>query len=114
MTQRSASTTKISGDVGLRNASGLAQLLRDALAATDMLRLDVAGITTADITTVQLLLAAHKQALAAGKSVTLAAPPQGVLRDFLIAAGCLDAQGKALLGDAAFFVSQSPRKDQAA
>ncbi|KQX35234.1 hypothetical protein ASD04_14390 [Devosia sp. Root436] len=103
MTRDSVHVVKISGDAGLRAAQDIAQALRKALAGHDQVAVATEAISGADITTIQLLLAARKQALAAGKSLSLATPPSGVLRDLLIQVGCLDAQGQPLLPDGDFW-----------
>ena len=111
MTRDSVFLTEISGDAGLRHAQDIAAQLKTALAEHDTVIVTTNGITTADITTVQLLLAARKQALATGKSLLLAAPPQGVLREFLIQTGFLDGSGNALTPDDGFWVSE-PQTDK--
>ena len=73
MTRDSVHTIKISGDAGLRAAQELADQLSKAIASHDDIVVATDAISTADITTIQLLLAASKQAQAAGKSLRLAA-----------------------------------------
>ena len=114
MTRDRTFLTEITGDAGLRHAQGIASILRTALAEHDKVVVSTAGITSADITTIQLLLAARKGALAAGKSFALAAPPEGVLRDLLVEAGFIDAGG-APLADGDFWTpSSKPTKGKAA
>lgn len=103
MTRDSVHVVKISGDAGLRAAQDIAKLLRQALAGHDKVAIATEATTGADITTIQLLLAARRQALASGKSLTLAAPPTGALRDLLIQTGCLDAAGRPLTQDGDFW-----------
>lgn len=98
----------ISGDAGLRAAQDLAGTLRQALAGHNKVAIATEAITGADITTIQLLLAASKQAKAAGKSLSLAAAPSGTLRALLIEVGCLDANGHPLGADGDFW-TQSAR-----
>jgi ABC-type transporter Mla MlaB component len=95
MTRDSVHLLKISGDAGLRAAQELSERLRQALGHHDRVAIATDAITAADITTIQLLLAARKQAQAAGKSLSLVASPVGVLRDLLIQVGCLDTGGQA-------------------
>jgi ABC-type transporter Mla MlaB component len=95
---------EISGDAGLRTAQDIAATLRQALADHDSLTIDTSAMTGVDLTTVQLLLAARKQALAAGKSLKLAAPASGALHQFLIQTGCLDAAGRPLTPDGDFWL----------
>ena len=109
MTRDSTHIVEISGDAGLRAAQELAVTLRQALATQDDVLIATDAMTGADITTVQLLLAASKAAQAAGKSLRLAAPPEGVLRDLLTDTGFLDAGGRSLTPDGAFWTPNSPQ-----
>jgi hypothetical protein len=111
MTRGSAHVVKISGDAGLRTAQDIAATLREALAKHDKVTIATEAISGADITTIQLLLAARKQAQASGKSLSLAAPPTGALRDLLIQTGCLGADGQPLTQDGDFW---TPAKGKAA
>ena len=103
MTRDSVYVVKVTGDAGLRAAQDIAGTLRKALTGHNKVAVATEAITGADITTIQLLLAARKQALAAGNSLSLAAPPVGVLRDLLIQVGCLDAVGRPLTPDGDFW-----------
>jgi ABC-type transporter Mla MlaB component len=111
MTRDSVHVFKMSGDAGLRSAQEIAESLRQALAEHDTIRVSTDAVTTADITTIQILLAARKQALASGKSLSLAAPPSGALSDLLIQTGCLSADGRPLIQDGEFW---TPAKGKAA
>lgn len=111
MTKGSVHVVKISGDAGLRAAQDIAVSLREALAGHDKVAIATEAISGADITTIQLLLAARKQALASGKSLSLATPPTGPLRDLLIQTGCLSADGRPLTQDGDFW---TPAKGKAA
>nr|WP_295883960.1 STAS domain-containing protein [uncultured Devosia sp.] len=103
MTRDGFHVVEISGDAGLRAAQDIALSLRQALAGHDRVTITTAGVTGADITTIQLLLAASKQARASGKSLALTAPPAGALRALLIDVGCLDADGHPLTADGDFW-----------
>ena len=111
MTRGSVHVVKISGDAGLRAAQDIAATLREALANHDKVAIATEAISGADITTIQLLLAANRQARDTGKSLTLAAPPSGVLRALLIETGCFDADGRPLIPDGEFW---TPAKGKAA
>ena len=99
----------IPGDAGLRAAQDIAISLRQAMAGHDKIAIATEAMTGADVTTIQLLLAARKQALASGKSLSLAAPPMGVLRELLIATGCLDAEGRPLTPEGDFWIPTTPQ-----
>ena len=104
MTAEHVHVIQISGEAGLRTAQDTAAALREALAGFDAISIATEAVTGADITTIQLLLAARRQALASGKTLTLAAPPTGVLRDLLIQTGCLAADGRPLTPEGDFWV----------
>lgn len=108
MTGNSLHVVTISGDAGLRAAQDIAGLLRQALTEHDRVAIATDAMSGADITTIQLLLAAHRQALALGKTVSLQAPATGVLRELLIQTGCLSADGKALTPDDDFWTQGKP------
>lgn len=103
MTRGGVHVVKISGDAGLRAAGDIALSLRQALTRHSKVAIATEAITGADITTIQLLLAANRQAQAAGKTLALTAPPAGALRDLLIDVGCLDAHGQPLTPDGDFW-----------
>lgn len=111
MTRDSVHLVQISGDAGLRAAQEVASTLSEALAAHQNIAIASDAISNADITTIQLLLAARKLALASGKSLHLAAPPTGVLRELLTQTGFLDAQGGPLTPEGNFW---TPAKGKAA
>ena len=115
MTRDSAHVVEITGDAGLKAAQELAVTLRQAISTQDEIAIATDAITSADITTIQLLLAASKLAQASGKSLRLTAKPKGVLRDLLTHTGFLEAQGRALTPDGDFWTpSPSPAKGKAA
>lgn len=106
MTGASIYVVSISGEAGLRVAQDLAGTLREALASQDAVTIATEAITSADITTIQLLLAARKQALASGKTLTLQAPPTGAFRELLVATGCLTEDGLPLTPDGEFWTPE--------
>lgn len=103
MTRGGVHLVEISGDAGLRAAQDIAVSLRQALAKHSKVAIATHSVTGADITTIQLLLAANRQANASGKSLALAAAPVGALRELLIEVGCLDADGQPLAADGDFW-----------
>jgi ABC-type transporter Mla MlaB component len=107
MTQKRPFLVEISGNAGLRTAPDVLRQLHDALATHDMVSVATHAIAVADITTIQLLLSARRQAQASRKSLSLAAPAKGVLGDLLIATGCLSVDGQPLTPDGDFWTSQT-------
>lgn len=107
---RGACTIALSGDAGIRAAIDVAQRLKDGLARHGRVLVDTSELTRADITTVQTLLAARRQALAAGGEVELLVPVADALAVVLRAGGFL-AAGQ---GDAGFWPVAMPDEAKAA
>jgi len=61
----------LTGEVGIRNAAELKELLLQALMSETELRVDISGATEVDITTLQLLWVAEREAHSAGKKFLL-------------------------------------------
>lgn len=114
MTRDSVHIVKIAGDAGLRSAQEIAGLLREAVKNHSEIAVATDAISNADITTIQLLLAANTLATAQGKSLVLLAPPIGALRELLIQTGCLDALGQPLTPVGEFWIPITPAKGKAA
>ena len=78
---------RLSGTQTIREAEGTLQALRDALAAESSVALDCEAVEEADLSFLQLVIAARKSARNTGKSLGLAAPATGPLRAALDSAG---------------------------
>jgi anti-anti-sigma regulatory factor len=113
MTGDSPHTLEISGDAGLRNVQDIAGLLRQALADHSNITVVTDGLTSIDVTILQLLVAARKSALAAGKILTLRAPPDGVLHRLLVQTGFVGTDGKSLTPEGEFWTQTSPTEKAA-
>ncbi len=77
----------LTGDCSIKSAQAIAAQLREALPGRKRIAVATADITAADLTTVQLLLAARASAEASGGGLAMAAPIGAPLRDFIQAAG---------------------------
>jgi anti-anti-sigma regulatory factor len=114
MTGHSTHTVEISGDAGLRNAREVADNLLKALAEHPSVAVDATSATSIDITILQLLVAARKSALASGKSLTLCAPADGVLRQALVKTGFVSADGRPLTPEGTFWTDTGQPRSEAA
>lgn len=103
MVDQSPHVIALEGDLGLRDAVRLSEQFRDAIARYGQVVVSAQALTGIDISVVQLLVSARKSALAAGRSLTLEAPPDGVLRQVLIKTGFLAPDGTAKAADGAFW-----------
>lgn len=89
---KAAATVKIGADAGLSAMDEIHRTLVERLAAQSV-ALDLSEVGEADIAFAQLILVAAASARAEGKSLSLAAPAAGAVRNVLERGG--------LLGDAA-------------
>ena len=105
MTGDSSHTLKITGDTGLRNAQDIATQLRQALAGHSTITVVTDAMTSIDVSILQLLVAARKSALAAGKTLILRAPADGPLRRLLVQAGFVDIDGQSKTPEGAFWTA---------
>ena len=105
MIGHSSQTLEITGDAGLRNAQEIATQLRQALADHSTITVVIDAVTSIDISIIQLLVAARKSALAAGKSVILSAPADGPLRRLLTQAGLVAADGQSKTPEGDFWTT---------
>jgi anti-anti-sigma factor len=92
---------RLEGEVDITSAMELKKLLSGALMPGRELRLDLEHATELDITILQLLFAAEREAKALGMKFTLVGP---VPEKILIAAGDV--------GFEKFLVAQAPKLDQ--
>ena len=76
-----------SGETTIRQANEIAERLKHALASSDRVEVDCSGVTETDITFIQMMVAAHKSALAAGKVIELSAPARGPLLEAVTLCG---------------------------
>jgi anti-anti-sigma regulatory factor len=81
------------GTLGLRDAPELAATLRAAIDSHASVTLDASELAEADISILQVLVAAHKSAEAAGKALRLGAPADGPFALLLERAGFVGADG---------------------
>ena len=105
-------TIELIGDCGIRNAATVADQLREAFTRSGAITVAVDAISAADITTVQLLISAQKEATSAGRTLRLSAPPEGALLALLQATGMLDASGAALVPEADFLAFDNPTRQE--
>jgi anti-anti-sigma regulatory factor len=104
---------ELPSEAGLRAAQDIATLLQEAIVANSAITVATSAVKTADLTTIQLLLAAKKRADSLGKSLSLAALPQGALRTLLIELGFLDSSGAPLTADGGFWTPSTTAKGRA-
>lgn len=78
-----------SGDLGIRNAEAVHGRLSAALVAGSRIAVDCSGMTSADLTFVQQIIAARRSAERAGGALRLVAPLPTLLLELVTRAGFL-------------------------
>jgi anti-anti-sigma factor len=80
-----AGTLHLAGELDIRNASELKEVLREAQDAVERLALNLEGVTGVDVSALQLLCSVHRRAMKSDKHLTVignaAAPFRRALRD---------------------------------
>jgi anti-anti-sigma regulatory factor len=82
-----AQLVSLSGDQTIREAADTLEVLRAAVAKGGDLTLDCGGVTDADLSFIQIVMAASKSLAANGRRLGLTAPAHGPLLAALDAAG---------------------------
>jgi anti-anti-sigma regulatory factor len=77
------------GALDVRSIDAARDRILVALREHEVVVADCAQVTAADLSAVQLLLAAHRSAAAWGRTFALAAPAEGALREALVRGGFL-------------------------
>lgn len=93
----SAGRIALEGEFTIQNAVQMRERLLAALAASETVELDLAGVTEFDSAGLQLLLAAGKSAKAAGRLLRIVAtsPSVAEVLEFLALGDLVDASGAA-------------------
>lgn len=109
MTGASPHVTKIGGDLSLRNAGQLAATLKQDLAKHADIVVVFDAVSGIDLTTLQILAAARKSAMASGKTLSLQLPAGGIVHDLLRRAGFVDPSGIASAPEGDFWTPPQPK-----
>jgi hypothetical protein len=95
---------ELTGPAGIREAEQIRSSLLEAVRQHSRAIVNCAGVTSIDISTIQLILSARKTAAAAGKSLTLAHPASDGLLDTLQHAGMVNPKGSKPAPDQTFWL----------
>lgn len=87
MTGASPFTLVLAGDATVKSAQAVATALRQAIDAHPLVQVDTQTVTSADVTTVQTLLAGLAKARAEGRTLSMLSPLGGPLRQVLQGGG---------------------------
>jgi anti-anti-sigma regulatory factor len=97
----------LAGDLSLQHAGDLLERLKTALAEHANVVIDNSKLTSIDFAVVQLLVSAHKSAVAASKVLTLSDPGNDALQKTLKRAGFIGPDGAALTPEAQFWTTSA-------
>ena len=97
-------TVVLGGKLGIRDGAALLAQLQAAMVGSSPLTIDCSGLEAADVTTLQLLIAARHTARAANRPLSLTTPPGGALDTLLRRVGILDHDGRPRAPHDAFWV----------
>jgi len=94
-----AQIVALTGSVGLRDVTRIADQLQQALSSGGRVIVDCSGLVEVDLSIVQLLIAAQRAARASGAALSMGYPAEGALRALLQTAGFIAGDGHALTPD---------------
>lgn len=94
----------LEGPATVRTIEPIHARLTELLAGHDAIEVDCAAVTEADLSLVQLLLAARRSAARDGKILSMTAPASSALHQALTVGGFLSADGDPRDPDAAFWL----------
>ena len=97
-------TLVLDGAVTIRTIAAVHEALSDLMARHSAIEIDCAAVIEADLTLIQLLLAARHSAAASGKTVTLTHPASGALLDALSRGGLIGPMAGGTENDDAFWL----------
>lgn len=104
----------LGAEPGIRSVAALRDQLSAALAAHDAVEITAGTVKTVDVSILQLIVAAHRTAMASGKKLHLRLPQEGPLRHALIRTGFISSDGRGLTREGDFWTSTPAAKDEAA
>ena len=99
------STLSFDGALTLADANQTRASLIAALQASKLVVLECNALREVDLSFIQCVIAAQRSAADQGKSLALAAPVEGSLREALVRGGFLSAPGSATRPDEAFWTT---------
>lgn len=100
----------LSGPATIREADAVYAQLVAALQRDANVEIDCTDVSEADLTLVQMLLAARKSADAAGHALVLAGASGGALQEALRRGGFVSGEGGTIREDEKFWLSRSDDK----
>lgn len=92
-------TVALGENLDVAASEAIHEQLREGLRSTTRLVLDAAKATEVDVTFLQMLVAAHRTAERAGKSIVFASPPSGALAASLARCGFTPRAGATSLAE---------------
>jgi ABC-type transporter Mla MlaB component len=101
-----AGCLELVGPLTVRNIEEVRARLLEAAGQHRDVIIDCTLVTAIDLSFIQLVLAARRSAIAAGRTVSLSHPADGILYDRLLQAGILGAGAAEPAGDRALWLNE--------
>lgn len=114
MSSLAFSVVDLGSDPSIRSVASLRDQLSAAISQNEAVEIDARGVTSIDVSILQLIASAHRTALSAGKTISLRAAQDGPMRQALVRAGFIAPDGTPLTREGAFWTSTPAAKDEAA
>lgn len=114
MSNKPPYTVDLGVEPSIKTVAELRDQLITAIAENEAIVVSAERATSVDISVLQLLASAHRSAGAAGKTITLQSPSNGVLQQALKRAGFVSPDSEPLTREGAFWIPSPAAKDEAA
>ncbi|MBF0627434.1 MAG: STAS domain-containing protein [Magnetococcales bacterium] len=93
-TARSVGVLSLSGDLTIRNAAEFKEAMANAMDQSKQLELNLSEVERVDLTTIQILCAAHRSLLKKGKTLSISGNLPSALRETVQQAGFVQCGGE--------------------
>ncbi|MEO5345232.1 MAG: STAS domain-containing protein [Magnetococcus sp. YQC-9] len=91
---RSVGTLSLTGDLTIRNAAELKEAVANAMDQSKQLEVNLSEVERLDLTTLQILCAAHRALLKRGKSLSISGSIPTLIRETVQQAGFQECAGE--------------------
>ncbi|MBF0163501.1 MAG: STAS domain-containing protein [Magnetococcales bacterium] len=90
---RSVGTLSLSGDLTIRNAAEFKEAVANAMDQAKQLELNISEVERLDLTTLQILCAAHRTLLKKGRTLSISGSIPSIFRETMQQAGFVECGG---------------------
>ncbi len=114
MAERPSIAFELGAAPGIKSVSELRDRLASEIGSRQSVTIDAGALESIDVSALQLLASAHRSAAAAGKTLLLLAPVDGVLAQTLVRLGFISADGAPLAPEGDFWLGKAAEEGKAA